>query len=89
MTGFWDGDLPVSSGREDVKTTVYENAEGELLICFASFAEESVSFAPEGIPEGFEAFLPEIEGMQERKEYRGGAVEIAPSSGVILLAKRK
>ena len=88
LIGFWDDTLPVSSDREDVKATVYENAQGELLICFASFADQTVRFTPKGIPVGWEVFLPPVEGLQERRDYRGGELEIAPASGVILWARR-
>ena len=89
MIGFWDEDLPVSSGRDDVKATVYENADGDLLACFASFADAPVRFTPNGIPAGWEVFLPEVDGLQKREAYLGGELEIAPSSGVILWAKKK
>lgn len=88
MIGFWDDALPVTSDREDVKATVYENAQGELLICVASFADQTVRFTPKGIPDGREVFLPYVEGLQERGAYRGGELEIAPTSGIILWAKR-
>ena len=93
MIGFWDEELPVSSGREDVKAAVYESKNGDLLICFASFADQPVRFTPSGgpfdDPGRGEVFLPRVEGLQERADYSGGELELAPSTGVILWARGK
>ena len=93
MIGFWDEELPVSSCREDVKAAVYENKNGDLLICFASFADQTVRFTPSGgpfdDPGRGEVFLPRVEGLQERADYSGGELELAPSTGVILWARGK
>lgn len=89
MTGFWDKGA-IGADRDDVKCTVYENAEADrLLICYANFAGEDVSFTPVGLPEGYEVCLPEVEGLQEHAVYDGGAIRLETTGGVILWAQKK
>lgn len=85
MIGFWDDALPVDTGNDKVKCTVYKNdAAQRMLICFASFADEPLEIVPEGIPQGCRAFYPEMEDMQTRGAYVGGAIRIVPGGGAIL-----
>lgn len=87
MIGYWDPAVPVQSGRDDVKVTVYRKAD-KCLIVYASWAKEDVhmrlliDWRALGMdPERVSIYAPLVEGLQERHEYDNLENIPAPDGG--------
>ncbi|MFE0177302.1 glycoside hydrolase domain-containing protein [Streptomyces sp. NPDC059002] len=85
MTGWWAGEPPVRTGRDDVLATTWEGPGGTAS-ALASWAKEPVDVvltAAGGRPVA--AYAPAIEGFQpERRFAAGEPVPVAPGRGWLL-----
>jgi hypothetical protein len=92
MIGYWAGNTPVGTGREDVLATVYRRP-GRALVALASWAagETSVTLAIDWAALGIDPAratlrAPEIAGVQPARTFRPGEpIPVAPGRGWIVV----
>ena len=92
MTGYWDENIPVSTGHRDVKATVYQG-DGSTVLSMASWADQTVDV---NLEIDFEALgidaktarinAPAIKDFQEQASFRlGEKIPVEPGKGWILI----
>lgn len=92
LLGWWAPSVPVRTGRDDVKATVFKR-EGRAMVAIASWAPETVTIMPEvdwaalGLdPDRTTVVAPEITGLQDVRSLRmSDGLTIAPGKGIILV----
>ncbi len=92
MIGYWDGDCPVRTSRDDVLATVYQRDE-QTLVALASWADTPVQvplvidFARLGLDPGrTHLYAPPIAGLQGEVVFAADAsIPIAPGRGWLLI----
>jgi hypothetical protein len=94
VSGYWERDPPVRTGRENVKATLYHGT-GSVLLALASWEPDTVEvsvridFAKVGIdPKAFRFSIPPVNGFQEGGAWRPGApLRIAPGRGLMIVGE--
>ena len=94
MLGYWSPNVPVRTGRDDVKATVYRQ-DGRALVAVASWAPETVTvrlaidWKALGIdPARASIRAPAMAGLQTGRSLAPGeGIEIAPGKGIILVVR--
>ena len=92
MTGYWDENIPVRTGREDVKATLY-HGDGQAVGSVASWADQTVNVCLEidfeelGIDEKTARIhAPAIRDFQRQARfYPGEKIKIEPAKGWIFI----
>ncbi len=94
LLGWWAPSVPVKTGRDDVKATVYRR-NGRSLVAVASWANAPVSvrlsvdwkaLGLDGSRATFE--VPAVRGLQEARTMKpGDALEIAPGKGMLIIVR--
>jgi hypothetical protein len=94
LLGWWAPSVPVTTGRNDVKATVYRR-NGRAMVAIASWAAEpvtvtlAVNWKALGMDPARARFeVPAVQGLQDAKTMspRDG-VTLAPGKGIILIIK--
>jgi hypothetical protein len=94
LLGWWAPSVPVRTGRDDVKATVYRR-NGRSMVALASWAPAvvSVTLAVDWKALGLDASravleVPEIAGLQAARTLTPrDAIEVAPGKGIIFIIK--
>ena len=94
LLGWWAPSVPVRTGRDDVKATVFRR-NGRALVAVASWASEPVRVTLDinwkalGIaPARATLLLPEVQGLQPARALSPtDAIEIAPGKGAFVIIK--
>ncbi|HEY3286045.1 MAG TPA: glycoside hydrolase domain-containing protein [Gemmatimonadaceae bacterium] len=94
LLGWWAPSVPVTTGRDDVKATVFRR-NGRALVAVASWAPTPVSvrmnvnWTALGIdPARARFYVPAVQGLQAAQELKpGDAIEIAPGKGIIFIIR--
>jgi hypothetical protein len=94
MLGWWAPTVPVRTGRDDVKATVYQQ-RGRALVSVASWATDTarvtlaVDWKALGLdPARATLALPAVRGLQEARTLRPGEpLVIAPNKGALVVIK--
>ena len=94
VSGYWERDPPVRTGRENVKATLYHGT-GSVLLALASWEPDTVEvsvridFAKVGIdPKAFRFSIPPVNGFQEGGAWRPGTpLHIAPGRGLMIVGE--
>jgi hypothetical protein len=94
MLGYWAPSVPVTTGRADVKATVYRQP-GRALVSVASWATDTakvaltVNWKALGIdPAKATITLPEVQGLQAARTLGAGeALVIAPNRGAFVIVR--
>ena len=92
MSGYWDPDCPVKTGRKDVLATAYVR-DGKTLVAIASWATEPVSVRLDVAYSQLKIdsatavlFAPKIAGLQGEKAFKPGEqIPVAPGRGWLLV----
>lgn len=92
LLGWWAPTVPVTTGREDVKATVFRQ-QGRAMVAIASWAPETVTIMPTvdwaalGLdPDRVTVTAPAIPGLQQFGSLRmSDGITIAPGKGIILV----
>ena len=92
MSGYWDPDCPVKTGRKDVLATAYVR-NGKTLVAIASWAPEPVSVKLDVAysrlkldPAKTEFFAAKIAGLQAERIFKPGEpIPVAPGRGWLLV----
>jgi hypothetical protein len=94
LLGWWAPSVPVTTGRDDVKATVYRR-NGRALVAVASWAATPVTvrlrvnWKALGLDASRATFgVPAVQGLQEARTIKpGDGIEVAPGKGIILIIK--
>ena len=94
MQGWWAPSVPVTTGRDDVKATVYRRS-GRAMVAIASWAPEPVrvvlrvDWKALGLDAARARFVvPAVQGLQDARSLNpGDAMELAPGKGIILIIR--
>jgi hypothetical protein len=94
LLGWWASSVPVTTGRDDVKATVYRR-NGRALVAVASWAPSpvrvrlTVNWKALGIDASHATFeVPAVAGLQPARSLKPtDAIEIAPGKGILLIIK--
>ena len=94
MLGWWAPSVPVKTGRDDVKATVFRR-NGRAMVAVASWATAPVTVTLDvnwkalGIDATRAAFeVPAVKGLQEARTLKpGDGMTLAPGKGIILIIR--
>ena len=87
MIGYWEEDQPVKADHKDVLCTVYRSGE-RMLCCFASFADEAVTFRLAGDLAGKTVTVPEMADIQQGRSLAAeDAITLPPKGGIMLIVE--
>lgn len=94
LLGWWAPTVPVRTGRDDVKATVFRQ-EGRALVAIASWAPTPVTIVPQvdwaalGLDSSRVTIMaPAIAGLQEARTLRvGEEVTIEPGKGILMVLR--
>ena len=94
MIGYWSPNVPVRTGRDDVKATVYRR-NGRSLVAIASWAPGpvtvrlAVDWKALGIDAARATFeVPEVKGLQAARSIApGDGIDLAPGKGILLIVR--
>lgn len=86
MIGFWEETQPIFADNDSVRCTVYKNADGKMLCCFANFGEGDATFKLCGDVTAKRIYAPYMADIQEEKQFTAeDTITVTEKGGIMLI----